>query len=97
MDPSAPRGYRTQSEDTSFEAEQLLFERWRSMDLTEKAALMGEASQALHDLCVAGLRHRLPDASQRELELRAMASKYGKDIVRSLLGVEVPDEDTRIP
>jgi hypothetical protein len=58
-----PPGYRTQSEDTSYAAERVLVERWRSMGLDEKAALTALASRDLHTLCVAGLKHRLPAAS----------------------------------
>jgi len=90
-----PPGYRTQSEDTSYEVEQMLFERWRSMDPAEKAALVGEASVGLRELGLAGLEQRLPDASRRELELRLLALLYGKEIVRTLLGIEVPDESVR--
>ncbi len=97
MHSSAPPGYRTQSEDTSYEVERLLFEHWRSLDPSEKAALVSRASLALHQLCLAGLAHRLPTAGQRELELRAMALKYGKETVRRLLGIAVPEEDERIP
>jgi len=65
------------------------------MDPAEKAALIGEASVALQELCLAGLEQRLPDASPRELELRALALLYGKETVRDLLGVDVPDEGER--
>ena len=95
MSTTPPPGYRTQSEDTSYEAEQRLFERWRSMDPAEKAALVGEASVALRELSLAGLEQRLPAASRRELELRLLALLYGKEIVRNLLGIEVPDESVR--
>ncbi len=97
MSTTPPPGYRTQSEDTSYEVEQMLFARWRSMDLDAKAALVAQASRDLHRLCVAGLAHRLPEASPRELELRARALEYGKDLVRRVLGVDVPDEGVRIP
>ena len=73
----------------------MLFERWRSMDPAEKAALVGEASVGLRELGLAGLEQRLPDASRRELELRLLALLYGKEIVRTLLGIEVPDESVR--
>lgn len=97
MTPEPPPGYRTQSPDTSYEAELRLFEHWRSMPLDEKAALIARASHDLHTLCLAGLRHRIPEASERELSIRAMALKYGKDVVRRTLGIDVPDEDVRIP
>jgi hypothetical protein len=97
VSPTPPPGYRTQSEDTSYAAELVLFERWRGMSLDEKAALVAESSRDLHTLCLAGLRHRLPQASARELEIRAMALKYGKEIVQRVLGIDVPDESVRIP
>lgn len=90
-----PPGSRTQSEDTAHEVEQKLSEHWRSMDPAEKAALVGEASVALHELSLAGLEQRLPDASRRELELRLLALLYGKEMVRTLLGIEVPEESVR--
>ena len=97
MRQAPPPGYRTQSEDTSYETELALFERWRGMDPGEKAELIGSASSALHELCMAGLSQRLPQASARELELRALALKYGNEVVRRLLGSDVPDEGVRIP
>ena len=97
MSATPPPGYRTQSEDTSYEVEQMLFERWRSMDPDEKAALVAQASRDLHSLCVAGLAHRIPAAGTRELELRARALEYGEELLRRMLGVEIPDESVRIP
>lgn len=97
MPLTPPPGYVTQSADTSYEVERQLFEHWRSMPLDEKAALVARASRDLHALCLAGLRHRLPMASERELAIRAMALEYGEDLVRRTLGVDVPDEGVRIP
>ncbi|NOT30152.1 MAG: hypothetical protein HOP15_06875 [Planctomycetes bacterium] len=97
MSSEAPPGYRTQSEDTTYAAERILFERWRTLRLDEKAALVARASRDLHTLCLAGLKHRLPEASARELEIRAMALKYGKELVQRVLGIDVPDESVRIP
>jgi hypothetical protein len=67
------------------------------MPADEKAARVAQASRDLHTLCLAGLRHRLPLASEREIQTRATALKYGKDLVRRTLGVDVPDEGVRIP
>ena len=92
-----PPGCVTQSADTSYEVELLLFERWRGMSPDEQGALIAQTARDLHTLCLAGLRHRLPQAHERELELRAMALKYGKELVRRVHGVDVPCEDVRIP
>lgn len=97
MSPSPPSGYRTQSEDTSYEAELVLLARWRALSPDEKAALTNRASSDLRCLTLAGLRHRLPDAGESELQARALAQCYGKDLVRRLLGIDVPDESVRIP
>lgn len=94
---SPPSGYRTQSEDTSYEAELVLLERWRALRPDEKAALANQASSDLRRLTLAGLRHRLPGASESELQARVLALCYGKDLVRRLLGIDVPDENVRIP
>lgn len=88
----APPGYRTQSEDTSYEAEQLLFERWRTMDPGEKAELVGAASAGLRELALIGLEQRWPDASPAELELRGLVLLYGPETVRRVLGVALPDD-----
>jgi hypothetical protein len=84
----APPGYRTQSEDTSYEVEQLLFERWRTMDPGEKAQLVGEASVALRELAVAGLIQRLADVDRAELERRTLELLYGADVARLVFGPE---------
>jgi len=87
--------HRTQSEDTTYEVEQRISEHWRSLAPAEKAALVGEASAALGELSLAGVKQRLPDACRRELELRLLARLYGRDIVRTLLGIDVPEESVR--
>jgi hypothetical protein len=93
---SPPTGYRLQSEDTSYETELLLIERWRSMTPDEKAALTAQASRDLRNLTLAGLRQRIPEASERELGIRFAALAYGRDLVRRVMGIEVPPEDVRI-
>lgn len=96
MNGGVPAGYRPQSEDATYEVERFQFERWSALAPSEKAAIGSRASRALHRLCVAGLAHHYPAASARELELRALARKYGRDVVRRHLGIDVPEEDVRI-
>ena len=92
-----PPGYRLQSEDTSYEAELLLLERWRAMTLDQKAALTAQASRDLRSLTLAGLRQRLPEANEHELGIRFAVLAYGKELVERVMGITVPGEDTRIP
>ncbi|MEZ5977270.1 MAG: hypothetical protein R3F34_03530 [Planctomycetota bacterium] len=94
-DDSPPPGYRTQSEDTSYAAERLLFERWSTMRPSEKVQLVGEMSDAIRQMARVGLRRRFPEACAREIELRLVAQLYGRDLVRRLMGIDVPDEDVR--
>jgi len=71
--------YRTQSRDTSREAEERQFAHWRGMTLPEKAraftALMGAAQQ----LALAGIRARHPGADEREVRLRLMALRLDRE------------------
>jgi hypothetical protein len=90
-----PPGYVLQSPDTDYETELRLFERWRTMPMDEKGALIAKLSRDLHARYEGEVRRRYPGAGDREVSIRTMASKYGKDLVRRTLGIEVPDEDVR--
>lgn len=90
-DPRAD-GYRTQSEDTERWAEEILFARWRSMTIPEKAALLTDLCRAEHELALAGLAYRFPSASRRELELRAACRRLGREVVERVLGEPLPFE-----
>ncbi len=58
------------SRDTTAEAERVQIELWRSMSPRQKAELVGAMSRSLHELTLAGLRSRHPDADATELEVR---------------------------
>jgi hypothetical protein len=90
--PLPPPGYRTQSEDTSYWAERLLFDHWRALSPVEKAEIGRQACLALHQGLIAGLRVRHPNASDDELELRAAIAKYGADTMRRTTGLGLPAE-----
>lgn len=68
-----PKGYRTQSEDTSYEAECIYFDRLRRMSEGRRLLLTFEAIEAARALALAGLRARFPEASEREIRLRLAA------------------------
>lgn len=73
-----PDGYRTQSEDTSYEAECVYFDRLRKMTMEESFALTVQAIEAGRMLALAGLRARFPEASERELRLRLAAQSIDR-------------------
>jgi len=89
-----PAGYRTQSEDTTYSVEQILFERWRRMEASEKLDLVRRLVRATHELSLIGLRERWPDASEAELRLRVAAPHLGRALTRSVFGF---DPDARGP
>jgi hypothetical protein len=66
--------------DTSPDIERRQIERWRQMSTVEKAALISGLTDATFVLARAGVRHRYPDASQRELFLRLAVVTLGPDL-----------------
>lgn len=70
---------RRADDDTSAWARELQFKHWRSLDSIAKMRIVAEHSVALQELSIAGLASRYPNASARELELRAAALRIGKD------------------
>jgi hypothetical protein len=76
-----PPGYRTQSPDTSYWAERLLFDHWRGLAPREKAEIVSALCRMTHRLSLIGLRQRHPHADEEELELRAAAQRLGRDVV----------------
>jgi hypothetical protein len=70
------------SADTSPEIERRQIERWRQMSAAEKGAIVTGLTQAVFDLARAGVRHRHPDASAREVFLRLAIVTLGADLAR---------------
>jgi hypothetical protein len=62
--------------------ERLQIERWRQMSAAEKAAIVTGLTQAVYDLARAGVRHRYPEASPREVFLRLAIVTLGADLAR---------------
>jgi hypothetical protein len=86
----APPGYRTQSEDTSYAAERLMFDRLRGLGSVETARWIDSACRMMDELLLAGLRRQFPGAGAEELELRAAVQKYGAELVERLTGRTPP-------
>ncbi len=62
--------YKTQSEDTSYVAERLLFELWGKMSDEEKLNRIFDLNRSCRELAEMGIRERYPDASDEEIRLR---------------------------
>ena len=94
-DAAEDDGYRTQSPDTSREAEDFLFAAYRRMEPWEKMHLVCELTRAAKTVAMAGLRERHPRASERELELRLAVLRYGPELVKEAFGWVAPENDER--
>ena len=86
----APAGYRTQSEDTSYWADRLLFDHLRRLGPVEKARLIDSACRMMDELLLAGLRQEYPQADEEELALRVAVRKYGAELVERFTGRTLP-------
>lgn len=63
---SVPLGYKSQSMDTSLEADVLLFQRFRQMPLWKKAQLTSGVTQGCRKLCLHGIKNQYPKASSAQ-------------------------------
>jgi hypothetical protein len=66
--------------DTSPEIEALLLARWRAMSPATRLRVVFELSEADDALAMAGIRRRHPSAGEREIRMRLVALKYGRDL-----------------
>jgi len=78
--------YRTQSIDTSVEADRLQFDLLRTLAPEQCVQRVWEANEWARSRALIGLRRHFPDAGERELELRFAALKYGRDTVLQFSG-----------
>lgn len=70
--------------DTSAAIERRQVEAWRRMLPAEKLQLVSDATQAVIDLSLAGIRRRHPGASDRECFLRFACIVLGLDVARAV-------------
>ena len=68
------------SDDTTAAAEDVQVRRWREMTPSEKGDLITGLSQAAAAMTVAGIRHRHPSASEREIFLRYAILTLGGEL-----------------
>ena len=77
---------RPLADDTSPEAEALLFEHYRGLEVHEKLHIVFELGRFTDELALEGLRERYPAADENELRLRLAALKYGRETVLAAFG-----------
>ncbi len=78
--------YRTQSRDTSREAEEVLMEGYRRMEPWEKIQLVCDLSAASQELALSGIRMRYPDADEDELRMRLASLRLSPTEMREAFG-----------
>ena len=66
--------------DTSQDALAIQIRLWRRMSPLEKLRIVSEMSRSAQELSLAGIRHRHPDASDRECLLRLAIIKLGRPL-----------------
>jgi hypothetical protein len=70
--------------DTSGAIEQRQVEAWRHLSPAEKLQLVSDATQAIIELSLAGIRRRHPVASDRECFLRFACIVLGRDVAQTV-------------
>ena len=89
-----PAGYRTQSLDTSYEAEQVLFEGYRRMTFAERTRRACDLFELGRQMALASLRERYPQDSEHRLRIRLAALTIDGKTLKSAFGwdpTESPD------
>lgn len=77
-------GYRTQSPDTSYEAEQRQILRLREMSLAERFSLLRSLILFTDSVSRAGIRLRHPEASDEAVALHAAALRLDAQTMRDV-------------
>ena len=85
-------GYRTQSPDTSREAEERQFDYWRALTPAQKARIVAGLTRMTNQLARAGIRMRNPQATSREIDLRLMALRVDRATMIKFFGWD-PDRE----
>ncbi len=91
---SMKSSYRTQSPDTSREAEEMQFDHWRGLTPAQKARLVAGLTRMTNQLARAGIRLRHPHASDREVALRLMALRVDPKTMIEFFGWD-PEREGR--
>ncbi len=79
-------GSRTQSADTSREAENILIEAYRRMPPWEKAARVSALTRSCLELARAGIRLRHPEAGEPEIRLRLASLWLDRETMIAVFG-----------
>ncbi|HRQ42361.1 MAG TPA: hypothetical protein PLD25_30970 [Chloroflexota bacterium] len=82
--------WREMNQDTSPEAEAVLFKLWREAPAWRKLEMMEGLNRAARQLALMGLRRRFPYASPEELRRRLASIALGEELAKHVYGT-IPD------
>ena len=81
---------RTQSPDTSPEAERVMIDLLRKAPVWRRLQLADELSRTVRQLAMCGVRERFPEADEAELERRFADLHLGPELAEKVYGC-LPD------
>jgi hypothetical protein len=87
-------GYKTQSVDTTVDAEKYLFGLWQQMDLNQKENLMLRTFKKAAIMTLTGIKTLYPDASAHEIRYHYIRKRLGLSIAELLQSI--PDQTLMI-
>jgi len=76
--------YKTQSLDTSIEAELVQFQLWRNLTPTKKEALARRVIQRVPKLVLMAIKNNFPQASEAEIRRQYLIKRWGEKWVKIL-------------
>jgi hypothetical protein len=77
--------YKTQSIDTSLEAEEIYFDLLRRAGMAKRYERMTSWSDSIINLSRSGIAKKHPDWSQREVRREWARQQYGEELISKLL------------
>lgn len=72
--------------DTTTDVEMRMVDRWRAMPTWRRFEQVAELNDACDRLAELGVRQRYPSADEREVRLRLLALKLGRDLMVDVYG-----------
>ena len=72
--------------DTTADVECRMVERWRAMSATRRFELVAELNDACERMSELGVRQRYPSAGDRDVRLRVLALRLGRDLMVEVYG-----------
>lgn len=72
--------------DTTTDIEMRMVDRWRAMPAWRRFEQVAELNDACDRMAELGVRRRHPSAGQREVRLRVLALRLGRDLMVDVYG-----------